>query len=51
MLDRTDHEAAPWHLVEAENKRYARVRVVETSSSASSAGMREQSIEPPAVGD
>jgi polyphosphate kinase 2 (PPK2 family) len=30
MLERTDHDAAPWHLVEAEDKRYARVKVVET---------------------
>ncbi len=30
MIERTDTEYAPWHLVEAESKRYARVRVVET---------------------
>jgi polyphosphate kinase 2 (PPK2 family) len=30
MLERTDREFAPWHLVEAESKRYARVKVVET---------------------
>ena len=30
MLERTDQSLAPWHLIEAENKRYARVRVVET---------------------
>jgi AMP-polyphosphate phosphotransferase len=29
MLDRTDHEAARWRLIEAESKRYARVRVLE----------------------
>jgi AMP-polyphosphate phosphotransferase len=29
MLDRTDHEKAPWHLVAADDKRYARVTVVE----------------------
>jgi polyphosphate kinase 2 (PPK2 family) len=28
MLERTDHPAAPWHVVPAEDKRYARVRVV-----------------------
>ncbi len=28
MLERTDHEAAPWHVVPAEDKRYARVHVV-----------------------
>jgi AMP-polyphosphate phosphotransferase len=30
MLERTDHEASPWRLIEAESKRYARVKVVET---------------------
>jgi len=30
MLDKTDHAAAPWVLVEGESKRYARVKVVET---------------------
>src|SRR5687767_12555842 len=30
MLARTDHEAAPWHLVEADSKKYARVKVLET---------------------
>jgi polyphosphate kinase 2 (PPK2 family) len=30
MLVRTDHESAPWHLVEAEDKRFARVKVIET---------------------
>ena len=28
MLERTDHPAAPWHVVPAEEKRYARVQVV-----------------------
>src|SRR6478752_5013974 len=28
MLERTDHPAAPWHVVPAEDKRYARVAVV-----------------------
>ncbi|HWT26208.1 MAG TPA: UDP-galactose-lipid carrier transferase [Solirubrobacteraceae bacterium] len=30
MVERTDTEWAPWHLVEANSKRYARVKVVET---------------------
>src|SRR5881392_3065293 len=30
MLARTDHAGAPWHVVPADDKRYARVRVVET---------------------
>ena len=28
MLARTDHTAAPWYVVPAEDKRYARVAVV-----------------------
>jgi AMP-polyphosphate phosphotransferase len=30
MLERTDHPKAPWHVVPADDKRYARVVVVET---------------------
>ena len=30
MVERTSTDYAPWHLVEAESKRYARVKVVET---------------------
>ena len=30
MIERTSTDYAPWHLVEGENKRYARVKVVET---------------------
>jgi polyphosphate kinase 2 (PPK2 family) len=30
MLERTDTDAAPWHLVEGDSKRWARVKVVET---------------------
>jgi polyphosphate kinase 2 (PPK2 family) len=47
MLERTDHEAAPWEVVEAESKRYARVKVVETVIERVEAGMRAQGIEPP----
>ncbi|MEA2363358.1 MAG: AMP-polyphosphate phosphotransferase [Thermoleophilaceae bacterium] len=50
MLERTDHDAAPWHLVEAEDKKYGRVKVVETVIERVEAGMREQGIEPPALG-
>jgi AMP-polyphosphate phosphotransferase len=39
MLERTDHEAAPWVLVEAENKRWARVKVLDTVVSAIEAGL------------
>jgi AMP-polyphosphate phosphotransferase len=47
MIDRTDHEAAPWHLVEAESKKYARVKVVETVIERVETGMRAAGIEPP----
>jgi len=30
MVDRTSTEIAPWTLVEAEDKRYARVKVLKT---------------------
>src|SRR5215213_6969566 len=48
MLERTDHEAAPWELVEAESKKYARVKVVETVIERIEAGMRARGVEPPA---
>jgi polyphosphate kinase 2 (PPK2 family) len=30
MVDRTSTDVAPWHLVEANDKKWARVRVLET---------------------
>ena len=30
MLERTDHAAAPWHVIAAEDKRWARVEVLRT---------------------
>jgi polyphosphate kinase 2 (PPK2 family) len=30
MVARTSTEHAPWHLVEGDSKRYARVKVIET---------------------
>jgi polyphosphate kinase 2 (PPK2 family) len=50
MFERTDTEVAPWHLVEAESKKYARVKVVETVIERIERGMRERGIEPPAIG-
>jgi AMP-polyphosphate phosphotransferase len=49
MLDRTDHDAAPWQLIEAESKRYARVRVMEVVIERIEAGMRAAGVEPPTV--
>jgi AMP-polyphosphate phosphotransferase len=50
MLEHTDREPALWHLVEAESKKYARVKVVETVIERIERGMRARGIEPPAVG-
>ena len=48
MLARTDHDPhARWHLVEAESKRYARVKVIETVIAEIEAGMRRHGFEPP----
>ena len=41
MLERTER-AAPWHLVEADSKRYARVKVAETVVAEVEAGMRRR---------
>ena len=40
MVERTDHPAAPWLLIAAESKRYARVAVVERTVEAIEAGLR-----------
>jgi len=47
MLDETDRENAPWTLVEADSKRYARVKVIETVIAAAEDGMRRHGITPP----
>ncbi len=47
MLARTDHAAAPWQLVEAESKRYARVKVIETTIEFIERDMRARGHEPP----
>jgi polyphosphate kinase 2 (PPK2 family) len=47
MLERTDHEHARWHLVEADSKRYARVKVVEEVVSSVEAEMRARGVELP----
>jgi AMP-polyphosphate phosphotransferase len=47
MLERTDHEPAPWVVVEAEQKRYGRVRVLEETCRLVEAGMRRWNIEVP----
>jgi len=47
MLDRTDTAWAPWYLVEGDQKKWARVKVVETVNAALEAGMRAHGIDPP----
>ena len=47
MLARTDQPYAPWSLIEANSKRYARVKVVETVIERIEAGMRQWGMEPP----
>jgi hypothetical protein len=47
MLDRTDHAAAPWVLVEAEDKRWARVKVAESVVGAIEAGMTLRNLAVP----
>jgi AMP-polyphosphate phosphotransferase len=47
MLARTDQRHSPWHLVEADSKRYARVKVVETVIERIEDGMRRWGMEPP----
>lgn len=46
MLARTDQPAAPWRVIPAESKGYARVRVVETVVAALEDGLRAHGIEP-----
>jgi len=47
MVARTDQPQAPWHLVPADSKRYARVKVLETVIERIEAGMRQWGFEPP----
>ena len=49
MLDRTDHEQAHWHLVEADFKRWARVKVIETVIAEVESGMRAHGLKPPSL--
>jgi polyphosphate kinase 2 (PPK2 family) len=47
MLARTDELTAAWELVEAESKKYARVKVIETVIARIEEGMRRYGFEPP----
>jgi polyphosphate kinase 2 (PPK2 family) len=51
MFERTDTEWAPWTLVEGDSKRWARVKVIETTIAAIESGMRKRKLKvPPPVG-
>jgi polyphosphate kinase 2 (PPK2 family) len=49
VFRRTDHELAPWDLVEAEQKRFARVRVIEVVIHRIEQGMRRWGHPVPAI--
>jgi len=51
MFAKTDHDLGPWDIVEAEDKRFARVKVIETVIARVEEGMRRLGIEPPAALD
>jgi polyphosphate kinase 2 (PPK2 family) len=46
MFDRTDHPQAPWRLIAAESKHYARVAVIETVIDAVTEALRASGREP-----
>lgn len=48
MLERTDRPHAPWHVVPAESKRFARVEVMRLVNEAIEVGMRRWGQDPPA---
>ena len=47
MLEFTDKPGAPWFLIEGDSKKWARVKVLETTNAAIEAGMRAHGIDPP----
>jgi AMP-polyphosphate phosphotransferase len=47
MLARTEHPQAPWHPIEGDSKRHARVKVVETVNAEIERGMRERGFPVP----
>jgi AMP-polyphosphate phosphotransferase len=47
MIERTDVPHAPWHLIEGDSKRWARVKVLETTVAAMEDGMRAHGFKVP----
>ncbi len=50
MLRRTDRPEAPWHLVEGDSKRWARVKVIETVNAEIERGIERYGFFPPPAG-
>jgi len=51
LFARTDHPLGPWDIIEAEDKRFARVKVIETVIDRVEEGMRRVGVEPPGSDD
>lgn len=51
MFSRTSHDLSPWDVIAAEQKRYARIAVLETLNRRIEDGMRRWGMEVPAVSD
>jgi hypothetical protein len=49
MFDRTDHGLGPWDLIPGENKRFARVAVIETVIARVEEGMSRHGMAVPEV--
>ena len=47
MLEFTDQPGALWYLIEGDSKKWARVKVLETTNAVIEAGMRAHGIDPP----
>ena len=47
MLERTDHEGAPWHVIPGEQKKYGRIAVLETVIAELETAMRRAGLEVP----
>jgi AMP-polyphosphate phosphotransferase len=47
MIERTSTDDAPWTIVEGENKRWARVKVIDTVIAAMEAGMKRHGLDVP----
>jgi polyphosphate kinase 2 (PPK2 family) len=46
MFEFTDHDAAPWHIIPADSKKYTRVTVIEQTIADVEAAMRAHGMEP-----